>query len=83
MKVVFNLIAPLAQLETKKGKRYTAIEISRISDVNRQTIRNFMTEPPDQINTSTLGKLLQFFADEGMPIQIGDLFTVSTTTESE
>lgn len=67
-----------------KGKRYTATEIAKASKVNRQTIRNFMNESPDQINVHTIAGLLDFFAAEGMPVTINDLFTIeSTSTVSE
>jgi hypothetical protein len=83
MKIEFNLIRPLAQLEIKNGRRYTYTDIARKAKVNRQTVRNLMTEPPDQINVHTLGGLLDFFAAEGMPIGVADLFTVDDTGGKE
>lgn len=77
MKIEFNLIRPLAQLEIKNGRRYTYTEIARKAKLNRQTVRNLMGEAPDQINVHTLGGLLDFFATEGMLITVSDLFTVT------
>lgn len=77
MNVRFNLIQQLAKLENKKQRRYNNAEIGRKAGLSRQTVRNVMGNAPTQINVDTLGGLLAFFADEGMPVTINDLFTVT------
>lgn len=75
-KISFNLHKPLSELEAQKG-RYSFAQISASSGITRQGIRRLLKEPTRQIDIDTIGKLLDFFAAEGMPITISDLFTVT------
>jgi hypothetical protein len=72
----FNLHAPLGKLEEKNG-RYSYARISDKSGISRQGVRRLLVEGTQQIDVGTLSKLLAFFAAEGMPITVGDLFTVT------
>jgi hypothetical protein len=76
----FNLHAPLSKLEEKNG-RYSYARISDKSGISRQGVRRLLVEGTQQIDVDTLSKLLAFFAAEGMPITVGDLFTVTSTGE--
>lgn len=77
-RVRFNLLRPLGQLESLKGRRYEYGEIAELSGLSRQTVRNVMKAPPSQINVDTLAGLMQFFANEGMPITVDQFFDIQT-----
>lgn len=72
----FNLHKPLGELESRNG-RYSYARISEISGISRQGVRRLLTDETRQIDVTTLDKLLAFFAAEGMPVTIGDLFVVT------
>lgn len=76
-KILFNLHEPISRLEQKKNRRYSYAEIADISGLTRQGARRLLKERSDRVDLSTLARLLTFFAAEGMPITIGDLFAVS------
>ena len=69
----FNLHKPLGELESRNG-RYSYARISEISGISRQGVRRLLTDETRQIDITTLDRLLSFFAREGMPVAIGDLF---------
>lgn len=75
IKLKFNLHGPLSRLESQKG-RYSYARISEISDISRQGVRRLLTEETQQLDVTTLSKLLTFFATEGMPITVNDLFVI-------
>ena len=75
-KVTFNLHAPLSNLEQLKNRRYSYAEVADISSLTRQGVRRLLKEPSETVSVVTLAKLLDFFAAEGMPITIDQLFTV-------
>ena len=75
-KVTFNLHAPLSNLEQLKNRRYSYAEVADISTLTRQGVRRLLKEPSETVSVVTLAKLLDFFSAEGMPITIGQLFTV-------
>lgn len=75
--VQINLLSALHRLEERRARRYTYNDIATIADMQRQTVRHLLKSPPKRIDTDTLGKLLDFFASEGMPVTINDLFTVT------
>lgn len=68
---------PLGRLEASKGKRYNYAEIARKmnSDTDRQKIRYQLNNSLGEIKTAMIDKWLDFFASEGMPITLADLFT--------
>lgn len=74
--VQLNLLGALHRLEDRMARRYTYSDIAHIADLNRQGVRHLLKNPPKRIDTETLGKLLDFFAAEGMPVSIDELFTV-------
>lgn len=73
----FNLHKPLSQLEQKKNRRYSYAEIADACDLTRQGVRRLLKEESNTLSVLTLDKLLRFFASEGMPITIDQLFTVT------
>ena len=74
--ISFDIHETLARLEKGKARRYSYAEIAKISGLTRQGARRLLKERTERIDLVTLGKLLDFFAAEGMPIAISDLFTV-------
>jgi len=86
-KVQFNLHKSLGKLQEKNNRSYNASDIEAIvhnvfpNRISRQTIHRFM-KPSNvsvrAVTDDTLATFLDFFAMEGMPITINDLFTVTT-----
>ena len=69
----------LHKLEEKQGKRYSWAHIGRKMGLTRQAAQALFTgESSDDsfAKYGTIAKLLDFFAAEGMPVTIADLFTV-------
>lgn len=81
-KFIFNLHKPLARLEQLKNRRYSFAEIAAASGLTRQGVRRLLKEPSDRIDVDTINHLLDFFAAEGMPITINDLFTTQVISPS-
>lgn len=72
--------AQLSKLQEKNHKRYSWTELGDAIGISRQAARSlFLSESTDDgfIKYGTLAALLDFFAAEGMPVEIGDLFTVT------
>lgn len=75
--VQFNLLSTLHRLEERRARRYTYQDIASVAGLNRQNIRHLLKSPPRRIDMDTLAALLDFFAAEGMPVTIDQLFTVT------
>lgn len=73
----FNLHKPLSQLEQKKNRRYSYAEIADACALTRQGVRRLLKEESNTLSVLTLDKLLRFFAAEGMPITVDQLFAVT------
>ncbi len=76
--VTLNYVKLLHELESVNRRRYKYTEIGKITGLSRQTATKLFTGKAKGIDLETIAKLLDFFADEGMPIRPGDLFTVTT-----
>lgn len=89
-KVQFNLHKALGRLQEKNNRSYNASDIeTSLKDafgelrITRQTVHRFM-RPSNSIRAvsdDTLAALLDFFTIEGMPIGVGDLFTVTDSPD--
>jgi hypothetical protein len=87
-KVQFNIFDALGKLQTLKNRRYNAAQITEIINgmhgekvITRQTIARLLRKGDTVISAvsdSTIGYLLDFFEQEGMPIAINNLFTITT-----
>jgi transcriptional regulator with XRE-family HTH domain len=77
MQASLKIFDAVNQLEKRNGRRYSESEIAVATGLHRHTIAAVMKGKQDK----TLSKLLAFFAAEGMPITVGDLFTVTSTGE--
>jgi len=85
-KVQFNIFDALGKLQTLKNRRYNAAQITEIINgmhgekvITRQTIARLLRKGDTVISAvsdSTIGYLLDFFEQEGMPIAINNLFTI-------
>lgn len=77
--VHINLLGTLHRLEDRRARRYTYNDIAVSAGMSRQAVRHLLKSPPKRIDTDTLGKLLDFFAAEGMPVGIDQLFVVTVS----
>lgn len=86
-KLQFNLEPLLLQLQAKNKRRYTYIEIAKKMSTRRTTMRTTIERiarnDSYQDLLALLSELLDFFATEGMPITIDQLFTVQDVGDSE
>ena len=73
--VEFHLFALIKQLEIKKGEKVTVAEIAKKARLHRNTVQRISDNATERVDLTTLAKLRAFFDAEGMPINIGDLFT--------
>lgn len=73
MQASLKIFDAVNQLEKHNGRRYSESEIAAATKLHRHTIAAVMKGKHDK----TLSKLLAFFASEGMPITVGDLFTIT------
>lgn len=76
-----NYFQKLLDLQAKKHRVYSWQDIGTALGMSRQAAQHlFMSPTSDKgfIKYSTLGALLAFFAAEGMPVTVGDLFIVSS-----
>ncbi len=79
-----NFFQCLMKLQEKRHKVYSWQDIGSALGMSRQAAQHlFLSEPSDNgfIKYSTMSALLDFFAAEGMPITVADLFTVAATDE--
>lgn len=77
-----NLFALVNQLELKNNRRYTYKYIGDKLGYSHQAVKNILSNgysPDNYIKYGLISKLLDFFAAEGMPIAVSDLFTVTAS----
>jgi hypothetical protein len=77
MQASLKIFDAVNRLEKRNGRRYSESEIAAATGLHRHTIAAVMKGKQDK----TLSKLLAFFASEGMPITVADLFTVTDSSE--
>ena len=73
-----NLFTLKRQLEIVKRREYTWIHIATATAVHPNTLHNIATNKTRRVDLDIVEKLLAFFAAEGMPVTINDLFTTTT-----
>ena len=71
-----NLFALRRQLELKTGRAYTWGEIAEKAGLNANTVYALANNTGQGVRYDTLEKLLAFFRQQGMAIEVGDLFLV-------
>lgn len=75
-----NYFQKLLDLQAKNHRVYSWQDVGTSLGMSRQAAQHlFMSPPTDNsfVKYSTLAALLAFFAAEGMPVTVGDLFTVT------
>lgn len=72
-----NLFTLKRQLEIAKRREYTWVQIAAATDVHPNTLHNIATNKTRRVDLDIVEKLLAFFAAEGMPVTINDLFTTN------
>lgn len=82
-KVQYNLFTLRRLLEIKKQRKYNWGEIAQKVGLTRKTIEYMAKNKFRRVNFSSLEGLLDFFADEGMPIGIEELLSVTYEVEEE
>lgn len=75
--IKYNLFMLKRQLEMHKGKSYSWQEISHTTGVHFNTLHNIENNKTRRLDLDIVAKLLDFFAAEGMPVSVDDLFLVS------
>lgn len=80
--VEFNLFALKKKLELQQGREYSWAEMAASAGLHHNTVSRIGTNKTDRVDLATLARLLGFFRNEGMPVEIQDLFKVAST-ESE
>ena len=78
----FSIFQPVKRLEIKLGKDISYKELGAMMKLDGRTVGAFMDGTVSRIDLPSLEKVLLFFAREGMPVTIGDLFVV-TDSESD
>ena len=76
-KIAFNLFDVIKRLERAKGETVTNTYVAERSGLSRFTIQKIVNNDSERVDLSTLAALLDFFAAEGMPVTVADLFTVT------
>lgn len=74
----FNLKQLIRQLESKNNRDYEYQQIAQTCGLSRFTVASIANNGSVRIELRTIDKLLDFFAAEGMPITISDLFTITS-----
>lgn len=78
-RIKYNIFSLKHQLELKTDKPYPWTEVSRLSGVNINSLKNIAGNKTRRVDFDNLESLIDFFAAQGMPITISDLLTVTTT----
>ena len=82
-KVSCNLFVLRRKLEIHNKRKYTWVEIAEKSGLSRKTVERMAQNQYRQVRFSSLEALLGFFAEEGMPIGIEELLSVSYEAEGD
>ncbi len=74
--IKYNLFNLRRQLEIKTGRSYSWAEIARESTVQINTVKNIANNKTGRVDLENVFKLIRFFASQGMPITVADLFVM-------
>lgn len=78
MNIIYPNIMALKQLiEVKRGDSISNRQIARAAKLNRKTIISLVQSEMRFLYLSTLTKLINYFQQEGLIIEIGDFFSWS------
>lgn len=79
--VKFNLFELKQRLHVALGEEISLSQIARDSGLHRNTIERLYENKIDRVDLATLAKLVAFFHSKGMPIAIGELFSLATESD--
>jgi hypothetical protein len=72
--VLFRLGQVRRDFQAKKGRDYTWQEVAEGAGLHVNTVYDIASNRATRVDLATLGCLVDFFHNEGMPIGVGDLF---------
>ena len=75
--IKYNLSVLKLRLENHHDREYMWKEMAAGSGVHVNTLSNIAHNRTRRVDLANLAALLDYFAAEGMPVTIADLFTVS------
>jgi hypothetical protein len=78
-----NVFAHLMRLQQRNRRIYKAQDIMSVTGISRPVVNSIIKAKSFAYSDSTLSGLLTFFANEGMPVKIDDLFVTLPAVESE
>jgi len=78
MAIIISLREALSRLELKNGKRYSIIQLSEDIGLNPRTTRELFFGGTEQIRTSTMAKVIEFFDSQDCKITYADFFHTVT-----
>lgn len=77
----FNVDKLLRRLSVLNNRDYEKQEIAKTMNMSRTSLYGILSNSNTRVDLPTLAKLLDFFHREGMPIGVGDLFTVTDSPD--
>lgn len=81
--IEFNLFQLINRLEAAKEREVTIVEIAEETGLSQAGLYKAKNKAYSGVQFETLGKLMDYFARQGMPITISDMFTVKKVKEGE
>ncbi len=76
MTIKSNVSELVNRLNILTGRKWTQTEIHDATGINLNTVRSWMLGYVTRFDAPTMAAWLTFFAAHGMPVTVGDLFTV-------
>lgn len=77
MTINHNLFTLKRQLEISNRKEYTWVHIAQETNIHPNTLYNIANNKTRRVDLDIAERLLKFFASEGYPITIADLFAIT------
>lgn len=81
MVIEFNLFELKQRLQLYQQKEVSLSQIARDSGLHRNTVERIFNNETSRIDLETVGRLLLYFQDQGLSVQIGDFFKTETSTK--
>lgn len=80
-KVTYNLFSLKRKLEMQTGRAYTWKEISAATRIHTNTLQNLSNNKTARIDLGIMGKLMDYFESEGLPVEPADIFVITKDKE--
>ena len=77
MSIKFTVFSQVKDYEKKIGRSISVSELAKRVGVDSRTMSAAMGGDMVRVDLTVLGKFIAFFHSVGMPIAVGDLFTVT------